>query len=257
MTRRVLPPAPPRHFDDGQFDGDRPRSLGFQGSPRFNNPSGGNALGAAIPPWHMWGNTQRIEVVVQSPTNPLAFTPGQLLRIAYKRPESWHWVLSARLVAGADADLIDPIIVEVHYDLTIGVGRSMMQIPGEFGYFDQRNDPPFERFQFLWGGPGVGANATFPRGAQIYSTAVLAPGTEFVNGPVPTKSTAIVNEIVAQDIQLNCRVIAITFPAGSHIGKRVTVEVSGHFSPKTHLRPDWSREGPEASKFLGGEVDGK
>jgi len=253
---RILPPAPRRNFDDGQFDGDKPRSFGFQGSPRFSGPAG-NALGAAIPPWHMWGNTQRIEVVVQSPTNPLVFSPGQLLRIAYKRPETWHWVLSARLIDGPNSTLVDPIIVEVHYDLTIGIGRSMMQIPGGYAYFDQRNDPAFERFQFIWGGPTVGADATFPRGAQIYSTAVQAPGKDFLNGPVPTKSPAIVNEIVAQDIQLNCRVIAITFPAGTPIGGRVTVEVSGHFAPKNHIRPDWFREGTEPQQFQGGEVEGK
>jgi hypothetical protein len=166
-------------------------------------------------------------------------------------------VLAARLIEGEDADLVDPIIVQVHYDLTIGIGRSIMQIPGGFGYFDQRNDPPFERFDFTWGGPTVGADPVFPRGAQIYSTAVLAPSTSFINGPAPTKSTAVVNEIVAQDIQLNCRVIAVTFPGGSHVGKSVTVEISGHFAPKSHVRPDWFRDGSEAAQYLGGEVEGK
>lgn len=251
---RVLPPVH-RTFDDGQFDGDKPRSFGFQGSPRF--APGGNALGAAMPPWHMWGNTQQITTVVQSPTNPLSFSPGQLLRIGYKRPETWHWVLSAKLVEGQDADLIDPILVEVHFDLTIGIGRSIVQIPGGKSYFDQRNDPAFERFNFAWGGPAVGADPVFPRGAQIYSTAVLAPSTSFVNGPVPTKSTAIVQEIVAQDIQMNCRVIALTTPGGSHVGKSITVEVSGHFSPKVHVRPDWFRDGAEPLQYQGGEVEGK
>jgi hypothetical protein len=148
-------------------------------------------------------------------------------------------VFSARLLQGEDADLVDPIIVQVHFDLVVGIGRSIVQIPGGTGYFDQRNDPPFEKFTFAWGGPTVGADPVFPQGAQIYSTAVLAPSTEFVNGPAPTKSTAIVNEIVAQDIQLNCRVNATTFPGGSHVGKTVKVEVSAHFSPKTHIRPEW------------------
>jgi hypothetical protein len=231
----------------GQVDGD------YAPPPQF--PQSG--AGGGLTPWHLWGNTQRIQVVVQSPTNPLTFSPGQLLRVAYKRPETWHWVLEARLLEGEDADLIDPILVEVHYDLTIGIGRSMVQIPGGYGYFDQRNDPPFETFNFAWGGVAVGADPVFPRGASIYSTAVFAPSRSFVNGPVPTKSTAIVNEIVAQDIQLNCRVIALTLPGGSHVGKRITVEVSGHFAPKVHVRPDWVSDGSPDVQFPGNETGGK
>lgn len=195
--------------------------------------------GAGVSPWHMWGNTQQITGLVQSPTNPLTFTPGQLARVEYKRPETWHWVLSARLLKGEDADLVDPIIVHVMYDLTIGIGRSAVSIPMGTGYFDQRNDPAFEHFTFTWGGPTVGADPAFPYGASIFSTAVLPPSTDFVNGPAPTKSTAVVNEIVAQNIQLNCRMAVVTFPGGSHVGKSVTVEVSAHFAPKTHIRPEW------------------
>lgn len=228
----------------GQVDGDA------SAPPQFG-------AGGGLTPWHLWGNTQRLTVVVQSPTNPITLTPGQLLRVAYKRPETWHWVLEARLLEGEDADLIDPIIVDVLYDLTIGIGRSMVQIPGGYGYFDERNDPAFERFRFTWGGPAVGADPVFPRGAAIYSTAVFAPSREFINGPAPTKSTALVDQIVAQDIQLNCRVAAVTFPGGSHVGKSVTVEVSGHFAPKVHVRPDWVREGDESVQFPGNEQGGK
>lgn len=241
-------------YDDGQFDGDRPRSHGFQGSQV--GQTGRNDLGAVLPPWHMWGNTQRITTLVQSPTNPLTFSPGQLLRISYKRPETWHWVIAARMLEGDAADLVDPITVEVRFDLTIGVGRSMLQIPGGFGYFDQRNDPAFESFTFSWGGPGPGADPNFPRGAQIYSTAVFAPARDFVNGPGPTKSTAIVQEIVAQDIQLNCRVVAVTTPGSPHVGKSATIEITGHFAPKSHVRPDWFQPVPQL-QYLGAEVQGK
>jgi hypothetical protein len=192
-------------------------------------------------------------VLTQSPTNPLVFAPGQLVKIAYRRPETWHWVFSARVLDGDDALVTDPIIVEVHFDLTIGIGRSMVQIPGGYGYFDSRNDPPFESFQFAWGGPG--GDPACPRGAQIWSTAVQAPGKSFLNGPVPTKSPCIVNEIVAQDIQLNCRVIAITFPGGPQ-GLRADIEVSAHFSPKTHLRPEWFKGGSFPGAEDGGGEEG-
>lgn len=241
-----------RRGEDGQFDGDKPRSFGFQGSPRFAQ-QGGNALGAQIPPWHMWGNTQRITTPVQSPTNPLTFTPGQLLRVAYKRPETWHWVLQARLIDGVDADVVDSISVNVNFDLTIGIGRAIIQIPAT----SERDDRPFERFRFVWGGPTVGIQTTFPRNASLYSTAVVS-NRILAAGLVPDPATAIVvDQIVAQDIQLNCRVQAVGLPGSPYVGAPITIEVSAHFSPKTHVRPDWFRDGAEAVQYGGGEVEGK
>lgn len=206
----------------------------------------------------MWGNTLRIQTAVQSPTNPIVFGTGQLVRIAYKRPETWHWVFSVKLVDGPDADAVDGISLRVFFDLTIGIGRAMMQIPASGIFNNQNNDRSFDFFDFNWGGPTVGIQTTFPRNAQLYGTSTLSYK-QLLAGMPPTASTpsAVVDQIVAQDIQLNCRVLAITTPGSPFIGGVVTAEVSAHFSPKNHVRADWFRDGPEASKYLGGEVDGK
>lgn len=256
MNRRVLPPAPHRRFDDGQFDGDRPRSAGFQG--QFKPGAGPNALGAAMPPWHMWGNTLQIDTAVQSPTNPITFATGQLVRIAYKRPETWHWVFAVKLIDGPDADAVDGISLRVFFDLTIGIGRSMVQIPASGVFNNQNNDRSFDAFELAWGGPTVGIQTTFPRNAQLYGTATQSYKQVLAGlAPTATTPTALVDQIVAQDIQLNCRVLAITTPGSPFIGGVVRAEVSAHFAPKTHVRPDWFREGPEPAQYQGGEVEGR
>jgi hypothetical protein len=66
-----------------------------------------------------------------------------------------------------------------------------------------------------------------------------------------------VTEIVAQDIQLNVRAqIGIS---GALVGYpyNAVCEVTALFAPKTHVRPDWYREGPQEVQFPGGEVGGR
>jgi hypothetical protein len=237
-------------MSNGQHDGDA--SVRWQ-------PGADRAFGPA--PWHLWGNIQRIQTQVQSPTNPLTFASGQLLRIAYKRPETWHWVLSARLISGSDANAVDPIIVDVMFDVAIGVGRSMVQLPFTpavaYAANDLNNDPPFERLRFVWGGPTVGIQTTFPRNAQLYSTAVLSNRQRLAGLPADPTTAIIVDQIVAENIQVNCRVQAVSLPGSPWIGTPVEIEVSGHFAPKTHVRPDWFQQTPGVSRFAGNEVGGQ
>lgn len=227
MNRRRLPPAPPRHFDDGQFDGDRSRSFGFQGS-RVGVPGASNLLGQSMPPWHLWGGS---EVVTFSEGNAQT---RQLAKVAYKRPETWHFFLYARPTSLPGFSPGDDVRVTVDFDLTIGVGRNTVLMNN------------VERF--VWHITS-GASSGLPK----YATSLL--------GPVRNELTPVVadlnyiTELTASDIQIQAQMSLIA--VGGPNPASATVEVAAFFAPKSHVRPDWFRDGPEATQYLGGEVEGK
>lgn len=240
----------------GQVDGDD------SGFANFTPASGGQPwLRSGMTPWHMWGNTQLIEAVVQDSSAAVRTnSPGQLVKISYKRPETWHWLFAAKLVTGPDSPIVATQI-EVAYDLIVGTGRStvVLQSAGVV------QDKAFEQFFFQW---GPVANV-FPRNAQLYSTQVLAPNRTYTSdAPFPNQDgfpvagafvtgPSTISEIVAENINLSCRVIALAPPGAASLGQRVVVEVSAAFAPKTHVRPDWYRQGPEEQVFPGAEVEGR
>lgn len=222
---------------------------------------------SGIPPWHMWGNTQTIVAPIQSSAvASRGSTPGQLVRINYARPETWHWLFSAKLLQGPNADVGSVFTqVEVAFDLTVGIGRSAVSIDGGSGGVGPGNllqgGKSFENFFFEWGNGGA---ILFPLGAQLWTTQVLAPNRNFrSNAPFPNQSgfpvpgdfvtgPAVIDQITAQDIQCNCRVIALTGPASINIGQTVSVEVSAMFAPKTHIRPEWHNKSFPGAEDGGG-----
>jgi hypothetical protein len=243
--------------DYGQVDGDE----GPQPVANFAPNTAQPWLRSGIPPWHLWGNTQKIDITIQTLAAGVPALPsaGQLVKIAYKRPESWNWILSARLLSGPVADFAG-ITITVLYDLTIGIGRSTIQmqnIPNAI--FASKS---FEMHQFV-----LGVGDPFPIGAQIWTTQSLAPSRNFRtdfpfgnttgNAVPPDESASVVDRIVAQDIQLSCRVYAITGISDVALGQPVQVEVSAQFAPASHVRPDWYRQGPEEVSFPGEEVEGR
>lgn len=249
-----------REDDWGQVDGDE------SGPAEFKPASAGQPwLRDGMPPWHLWGNTQRISVPVQSSSNPgrRTSTPGQLIKISYKRPETWHWLFAARLISGPNSDGVNSLQLQVIFDLTVGVGRSMVQVLGSPTAIN--GNTPFEAYFFTWGPLA----AIFPANAFLYSTQVLAPNRtfrsdppfpnqggfpvagEFVTGP------SVIDQIVAQDLQLNCQLICLATAGDAAIGQSVVVDVSAQFAPKTHMRPDWFRNAPEELIFAGSEVEGR
>jgi hypothetical protein len=177
--------------------------------------------GSGQPPWHMWGNTQALDLLASNAplTGQQNTTVGQLLRVAYRRPETWHWVFAATLLDGPTLGVGDSAAVSVIFDLTIGVGRSQLTIPF------------FETFTWNWA-------ASAPPIGQLTRTKWSTQ----VNGPVrvdsdPTPPANVIDQIVAQDIQLNVRSLLGGIGVA---GTTARVEVSAHFSPKTHIRPEWS-----------------
>ncbi len=168
----------------------------------------------------MWGGNQTFQCSTTGGPGA-AVSPGQLVRLSYKRPESWNFIFSTTLLAGADSLAAQIQQVNVNFDLTIGIGRSVIILNS------------FESLSFVWG-----PLAAAPVGGQIWCSEVIAPP----RAPGDTRQN-ICDHIVAQDIQLACRVLY-----QSTVANNVTLEVAAQFSPQVHLRPEWHDK-----RYPGGE----
>lgn len=223
-----------REDDYGQVDGELE-----QPSPYATSMRSAPWLRGGMSPWHMWGNLITIDPL-QAFTQPEAVT-GQLIRVSYKRPETWHWVMAARLLRAPEAGAGGTYVINIDWDLIIGLGRATTEM---------RN---FERFTWTWTGVAPG-----PTGYPMWSTSALAPTTDYSEaGGVPTLGPRReIDQLVAQDIQLNCRV---TFTAiDEPLGGSAAVEVSAFFAPKHHARPDWfNLRAPADAQFTGEELAGR
>lgn len=185
-----------------------------------------------LPPWHLWGNTQFFPgLVFPSSDGSELVAPRQLCKIAYGRPESWKFLFSAMVVEGKPSGSTAGVMI-VDFDLTVGIGRSQVQLES------------FEEYQMALVNPGI----------QFWSTEVVSPR----RVTATATSTGVTDTIVAQDIQLN-----VSLRTGSVAAdwSGVTVRVDAYFSPATHLRPEWHlRKGEDtgaaAERFPGDEQKG-
>lgn len=172
------------------------------------------------PPWLLWGNTQEITAFATGGASAPIPVSGQLAKISYKRPETWHWVFEARLLDGPVLPALGShASVQILFDLTVGVGRSSVTLVA------------FEQFVIRWHGP-----ANPPIGTQVFSTSVFGPNR--IIDPLITPNEVrdnFIDQITAEDIQLACRVIHQSTIAGTE----AKVEVDAHFAPKNHIRPEW------------------
>jgi hypothetical protein len=224
--------------EQGQVDGDEPIAADF--ASRYQSV-GQPWLRSGVPPWHMWGNTQVLgPILPETEVSVPPLTAGQLVKVSYKRPESWHWVFAARIL---EAPIPGPSAsgeIEVFFDVIIGVGRAQLTMPG------------FDRFRWVWTGLELA-----PTSHVMWSTSALTPALDYTAGPTPEPDLTarrLITQIVSQDIQVNCRA---RFANSSGDGT-ATVEVSAFLSPKTHNRPDWliQRSPPEVM-FAGDEIGGR
>jgi hypothetical protein len=162
-------------------------------------------------------------------------------------------MFSSRLISGPGGTGVgaDTVQLTVDFELTTGIGRSMITTtPTLISASSTLTSPAFERHTFTWA-------AQFPPNAHIWTTQALAPNRTFVvNNPPSTEPRSIIEQIVAQDIQLVCRVQAGSNPGDVSLGGRVVVEVSAQFSPVVHVRPDWFHRVPDEMRFAGDEVGG-
>lgn len=233
--------------DEGQVDGDA--SVAFVPKATTSQPW----LREGTAPWHMWGNTQRVRVPIETTGAPRQGVTNQLVKISYKRPETWHWLFSAKLISGPANTAGFFTRIFVHWELSTGIGRSV--VPMNFGFGLPFAQPAFDTFTFQWGP----VNPAFPANAQIWASQATSPGKSF-QGDGPATTGAGVNQIVAQDLQLQAQLVGLTVPANvAAVGQVAVIEVSALFAPKTHVRPDWfmSPGGPPELAFPGAETQGR
>ena len=174
-----------------------------------------------IPPWHLWGSTETVRQDVVA--GAILSTTQQLCRIAYKRPETWKFFFCARLLQ--NTALVGNI--DVLFNVTIGVGRSQVTIPG------------FEHYIFVL------PIALIAMPFSIYSNQVAGPQ-RTSSDPVSLVNNPL-NNVVAQNIQVD----AVVSSGGLLAGTGFSMEVSSFWSPESHQRPDWF-----IRQFAGGELDG-
>lgn len=230
-----------RDDDDGQVDGDaQPFASPFARSMKAQPWV--NATGQ--PPWHMWGNSQTIELFLPATESQVPAVKGQLTRIAYGRPETWNWLFTARVVSADDADVGEPLQISIVWELTVGIGRSMQQNLG------------FDSWAILWGNPPLFPSLVGPRtllwSTTTFQTTIIRPIYGFDPLLQPRNE---IREIVAQDIQLNVRAVLSSPVTPRANDKRAVLEIGAQWAPKTHIRPDWLLiDVPPEAQFPGGEV---
>jgi hypothetical protein len=212
----------PRYDDDfGQVDGEGAIEQFMPSNP------GQPWLRGNLPPWHTWGKTEKVIV----PFNGIAARSAtqQLAKINYKRPESWHFFLGAKLIEAPTPLDGNHATLDAAFVVTIGVGRDAIVIDA------------FERFTFDWIGPNPP-----PLNILLWSTSVHAP---LRNNGGPTSN--IVDQLPAQDINVSA-VCTNYFGPGPG-----TLEVTSFFAPKNHIRPEWFLPGPPEAQFPGSETEGR
>jgi hypothetical protein len=160
----------------------------------------------------MWGNSQTIQVTSTGGPHAEAFG-GQLVRVVYKRPETWKFFFGFQMPYIA-TNAAGKVIID--FDLTLGVGRSQMLIRS------------FESFEVEWA-----AFSSPTAGSQCYSNSVVAPARRMDS--VPPVPENFIREISAQDIQLEARGTFSTTVPGD-VGH---ITVFAFFSPAVHVRPEW------------------
>jgi hypothetical protein len=191
-----------------------------------------------LAPWHMWGTSATLTVPHPSSSATQFVQSNQLARINYKRPDTWHFLFAAELLAAPDGVLANNVDVIVDFDLFVGIGRASVGMRGRPG------EPGFARITFHYSGPAA---------AQIGVTKWTTQSqTEVSNTPTVLNPNPIVLPVVefpAQDIQCAARV---TTQSASAVDAPTKVEVHAYFAPKHHLRPDWF-----AQEFDGDETEGR
>lgn len=221
--------------ESGQIDGDAQPPNPFS---VFTTSASAPASGP--PPWHLWGNSQRVDLTLAAGVFGVAGR-GQINRIAYKRPETWHWLFTARLLEFPNAPALGTDLnISIIWELTVGIGRSIQQNLA----FD------------VWNIPIAGGSAP-PVGRLMWASETIPISPLNRNPADPNPPVNFIRQIPAQDIQLNVRA-AITL-GGAAVGYPYTaaLDFGAQWAPVNHIRPDWFRDGPMAVQYAGAEVEGK
>lgn len=187
----------------------------------------------------MWGTSAHLNADGTATQQSIT---RQLGRINYKRPDTWSFLIGARLTGGAVNASPGNLLVIILVDLIVGLGRSNLDTHQNPAQAIQQRFA-FARFQFnvpVGTAPGQQLNNV------KYTTEVLAPPLE---DDFPAVRQTI-DTIPAQDIQVVASLDKIAAAGGQDVNARV----DAYFAPRTHLRPDWFTV--SAGQFLGDETGG-
>lgn len=194
-------------------------------------------MASPIAPWHMWGNSVTQSLTLGAPT-PANSQTSQLIRVGYRRPETWRFWFWGRLLGGSTPAAAQTS-VHVMFDIYIGIGRSVMRSERALATV-----VPTECFLNLhW---------LVPVGTTVGSQPNNVKYASRIPGPVLDDSGTDQFEIdlvTAEDIQCRGR----AFINSGDAGATAQVEFGCFFAPNTHVRPDWMAR---RDQFLGGETGG-
>jgi len=187
-------------------------------------------------PWQMWGSAVRLPI--ETTGLSIGRATEQIARVNYRRPDTWRFLLAARLLEAVNAN---PVVATLTIDYVVvpGVGRALVEIDDR-NALTPANHPAFCRFVYSFvGGPG----AVLPIGQLKWTTATRSP---LLDDTDPASSIEL-HHFVAQDIQCTARLMLDSRPSPSS----AVVELHAFFAPAVHIRPDWASE-----DYRGGETGG-
>lgn len=176
---------------------------------------------AKNPPWLTWGNTV-VQQVTGAPLVPSFGPLAQLVNVRYGRPETWRFLLAAKLL-GTQSGNLPPVAVSVQFQVTIGNGWTS---------FTQ------DFFQTL----------EFELGAQFGDSRIctevqLHPANTFFAGSNPAPN--VVQWLPAQDLYIAAN---IATEGSINAGEVLTMSMTAMVAPNVHVRPGWHLD-----IFAGGE----
>ena len=193
-------------------------------------------------PWTLWGKTEVLELR-QIPPIRTATTTTQLVKVNYKRPESWRFFLAAQLLTGDPVPGPVTAVVVARYLLSVGIGRSSFTTqPNDVG----NNGSAIAFGEFRWSiPPGAVPGDPNQFGNVKWTTVVSTPP---LDDTAPTPVRKDVDVIVSEDIQIQGEAFVLVFPVATW---KCTISMTAYVAPNVHVRPDWF-----VRMFKGGELGG-
>lgn len=198
---------------------------------------------AGASPWQQWGNTQLLTVPADLFTNPNVHEQQvTLLRVQYNRPETWRFLFSARIVSAPVVGALEQANAGVWFELITGIGRSAMRIPFWVTLPS-----------WTWNFGAAVPNLVFWTNQAPTSDVSVSVSSDVV--PISVSSQIFSDLIVGQDISVVAHAV---FNSDAVAPAPAVIEVSGHFAPNVHVRPDWLQvDAPPSEQFSGGELKGR
>lgn len=214
---------------------------------------------AGSAPWQMWGNTQLIAAPPNTFTDPnVSEQKISLCRVAYNRPETWRFLLAAKLVSAPATGGGDQANVSLWFELMTGIGRSAIilpfwaSLPGWQWNFGASVPVNLTDWTNWTSGSNLGRTIT----DAFTSVTDETPPVTTTFPQILSSFTIPTDTIIGQDMTLVAHVNFVTDIPG--VTQPAVVEVSAQFAPNTHVRPDWMQvdAGPR-EQFPGGEIRGR